>query len=430
MPSYAGPPTPPRSGEIADSLRLMIYLGLAVALIVLDHRGGWLHQTRTVASQVVQPLWAVAGWPGQAMRRVQDDAGTLGQLTEENQHLRQELLLSQARMARLRTVAADNERLRGLLGAAQTSGVDVQLAPILDIDLDPTRQRIVVRAGTADGVRVGQSVIDAGGLLGQVIATNAQQSTVLLITDPAHAVPVAVVRNGVRLVAYGSGEVGGLRLGNIPISSDVKAGDELITSGLGGRFPAGFMVGTIVELSPDESRAYLQGVVRPAAQLDRGRDVLLLRAAPPTPSTTGTPPAGAAGSGEQAPGTSLTPGAPPAASAVPSPGMDAGAIAPANAAAVLPGQQATVSPALQVRYPRRPASSTGAGPATLDPAVSSTGTPGTGGPASTATEPTAPATAIPTQSTLPLSTPPGAAPVRRPPSPPASPTATDEGAGR
>ncbi|KGM52240.1 hypothetical protein N800_12535, partial [Lysobacter daejeonensis GH1-9] len=290
MPPYAGPPTPPRSGEIADSLRLMIYLGLAVALIVLDHRGGWLHQARQQFSLVVQPLWAVAGWPGQAMRRVQDDAGTLGQLTEENQRLRQELLLSQARMARLRTVAADNERLRGLLDAAQTSSVDVQLAPILDIDLDPTRQRIVVRAGSADGVRVGQSVIDAGGLLGQVIETKPQQSSVLLITDPAHAVPVAVVRNGVRLVAYGRGEGGRLRLGNIPTSSDVKVGDELITSGLGGRFPAGFLVGTITDLSPDESRAYLQGEVRPAAQLDRGRDVLLLRAAPPMAPAPSAPP--------------------------------------------------------------------------------------------------------------------------------------------
>ena len=284
MPPYAGPPTPPRSGEIADSLRLMVYLGLAVALIVLDHRGGWLHETRRQLSLVVQPLWAVAGWPGQAMRRVQDDAGTLGQLTEENRQLRQELLLSQARMARLRTVSADNERLRGLLDAAQTSGVDVQLAPILDIDLDPARQRLVVRAGTRDGVRVGQSVIDAGGLLGQVIEASPAQSTVLLITDPSHAVPVAVARNGVRLVAYGSGEGGHLRLASVPTSSDIKVGDELITSGLGGRFPAGFMVGTIVDLRPDESRAFLQGEVRPAAQLDRGRDVLLLRAAPAVPA--------------------------------------------------------------------------------------------------------------------------------------------------
>ena len=357
MPPYAGPPTPPRSGEIADSLRLMVYLGLAVALIVLDHRGGWLHQARRQVSQVVQPLWAVAGWPGLAMRRVQDDAGTLGQLTEENQQLRQELLLSQARMARLHTVAADNERLRGLLDAAQTSSVDVQLAPILDIDLDPTRQRVVVRAGTADGVHVGQSVIDAGGLLGQVIDAGPRQSTVLLITDPAHAVPVAVVRNGVRLVAYGLGEGGRLRLGNIPTSSEVKVGDELVTSGLGGRFPAGFMVGTITDLSPDESRAYLQGEVRPAAQLDRGRDVLLLRAAPPVAPAT-APPAPVGEAGSAGPASPAAPGqivASPAVGAAGPTGVTGAGAAPAGdtAAGTASGPPVPTTPALDIRYPRR-----------------------------------------------------------------------------
>ena len=370
MPPYAGPPTPPRSGEIADSLRLMIYLGLAVALIVLDHRGGWLHEARRQVSGVVQPAWAVAGWPGPAVRGLQDDAGTLAQLTEENQQLRQELLLSQARMARLRTVAADNERLRGLLGAAQSSGVDVQLAPILDIDLDPTRQRLVVRAGTADGVRLGQSVIDAGGLLGQVIEAKPMQSTVLLITDPSHAVPVAVVRNGVRLVAYGSGEGGRLRLANIPTSSDVKVGDELITSGMGGRFPPGFMVGTIVELSPDESRAYLKGEVRPAAQLDRGRDVLLLRAAPPQPTTPAVTPSDAA-AGSVPPGTAPTaPGPAPAPQAAS--GQDG--LTP-NAAAGMP-TQAIPTQALPVRYPRRVSP---AAPADADAARDANATPGTPG---------------------------------------------------
>lgn len=343
----------------------MLYLAVAVALIVLDHRGGWLHEARRQLSQVVQPLWMVAGWPGQAMRRVQDDAGTLGQLTVENQRLRQELLLTQTRMARLRTVAADNERLRGLLDAAQTSGVDVQLAPILDIDLDPTRQRVVVRAGTRDGVRLGQSVIDAGGLLGQVIQVNPLQSTVLLITDPSHAVPVAVVRNGVRLMAYGSGDRGHLRLASIPPSSDVKVGDELVTSGLGGRFPAGFMVGTIMDLSPDESRAYLQGEVRPAAQLDRGRDVLLLRAAPSAPapvvvaSAPAQGPADVAGSSQAAP-----PGAAPANAAVPNPAVPAPGVT--GAASVPPA----TPPGAEVRYPRRAVPNpVPAEPAPADPAA-------------------------------------------------------------
>lgn len=269
--------SPNRQGEVIATLRLLGYLALAVMLIVLDHRGGWLGSVRDQASLVVQPLWAVAGWPGRAVRRVYDDAGTLARLTTENESLRNELLVSSARITRLQTLADDNARLRELLGAARSGGLEVQLAPILDIDLDPARQRLVLDAGSNQGVRAGQSVLDAGGLVGQVIEVRPLHSVALLLTDPAHAVPVMVARSQVRLIAYGEGRSDLLRISGIPLSTDVQVGDELVTSGLGGRFPAGFPVGTLVGLQPDESGAFLVGEVRPAARLDRGRDVLLLR---------------------------------------------------------------------------------------------------------------------------------------------------------
>lgn len=284
MPPYAGPSTAARSGEVADTLRLMAYLALALTLIVLDHRGGWLNQARKQAATIVAPLWAVAGWPGRLIERVSDDAGTLSQLTAENRKLRNEALVNQARMARLQSVAADNLRLRGLLEAAERGNLDVVLAPILDIDLDPTRQRLVLDAGSRDKVRVGQSVIDAGGLLGQITGITPLHASVLLLTDPSHAVPVAVARNGVRLVVYGEGRSDSLMLRSVPLSSDVRVGDMLVTSGLGGRFPPGFPVGTIAALKPDDSRAFLVGEVKPAAQLDRGREVLVLLSLPPPPS--------------------------------------------------------------------------------------------------------------------------------------------------
>ncbi len=300
MRSYASPATPSRPGDVAATLWLSAYLALAVVLIVLDHRGGWLSQARGHATMLVQPLWIAAGWPGRAVTRLYDDAGTLRQLAQDNRQLRNALLVNNARMARVQSLAADNARLRGLLDAADSLQLDVQLAPILDIDLDPTRQRLVLGAGGNEGVHLGQSVIDAGGLLGQIIDVQPALSTVLLLTDAAHAVPVVIERNGVRLVAYGEGRSDVLRLPSIPLSSDVKAGDRLLTSGLGGRFVAGFPVGTIVSLEPDDSRAFLIGEVAPAAQLDRGRDVLLLRGAPAagdaaaTPA--GDPPAAPAGS--------------------------------------------------------------------------------------------------------------------------------------
>jgi len=310
MPTYAGPPTSARPGDVAGTLKLLAYLALAVVLIVLDHRGGWLAQGRKQVTLLVQPLWMVAGWPGQVVDRVREDAGTLAQLTAENRRLRNEAMFNQARMARLATLAADNARLRGLLDAAQTGNLDAFLAPVLDIDLDPARHRLVLNAGTREGVQVGQNVIDANGLLGQVIAVTPMYANVLLLTDPSHAVPVAVARNGVRLVVYGEGRSDKLRLTSVPLSSDVKVGDVLVTSGLGGRFAPGFPVGKIASLKPDDSRAFLVGEVTPAAQLDRGREVLVLLSMPnPLPGATAFTPADAAAAGAAASPNAVTQGA-------------------------------------------------------------------------------------------------------------------------
>lgn len=303
MPSYAGPTAPSRSGDVAGTLRLLAYLVVALVLIALDHRGGWLDKARAQASLLVQPLWMVAGWPGQVVEKVQDDAGTLAHLTEENTRLRNEALVNNARLARLQAVSAENARLRELMGAAEQGRLDVQLASILDIDLDPTRQRLVINAGRGDGVHVGQSVIDAGGLMGQVIEATPMHSTVLLLTDASHALPVTVARTGVRVVAYGTGERNRLALQNVPMSSDIKVGDTVVSSGLGGRFPAGFVVGTIETLRPDDSRAFLIGDVRPAARLDRGRNVLLVREVPPEMRAPSAPPVAADGEDRGAPNT-------------------------------------------------------------------------------------------------------------------------------
>jgi rod shape-determining protein MreC len=302
------PTSASRAGDVAGTLRLLAYLALSIVLMALDHRGGWMSGLRDKADLVVQPLWAVAGWPGRVARSLDENVATRGQLLEENARLRNELLVTGTRLARLRAAASENARLRALLGAVERGGLDVQLAPILDIDLDPTRQRLVLDAGSGDGVRVGQVAIDAGGVVGQIIETAPLQATVLLLTDADHAIPVAIARNGVRLVAYGTGSADRLALASVPLSSDVKVGDVLVTSGLGGRFAAGFPVGTITALRPDESRAFLVGDVKPAAQLDRGRDVLLLRTLPPRPviGETASAAAPTQAAGTTAPGAAAT----------------------------------------------------------------------------------------------------------------------------
>lgn len=256
-------------------MRLLAWLAAAVLLIFADARNSWLDDVRSHVNLLVQPLWKLAGMPAQLGQTMRSDAVTRAQLTRDNEVLRNALLISGARVARLEAAEAENARLRAMLGMVKKGDMDVQLAPILNIDLDPTRQRLILDAGSRQGIRTGQTVIDAGGLLGQVIEVQPGTATVLLLTDPDHAVPVEVARNGARLVAYGHGDH--VSLGNIPRTADVQVGDLVQTSGIGGRFPAGFPVGTVERLKPDDSRAFLVGDLKPAAELNRGREVLLLR---------------------------------------------------------------------------------------------------------------------------------------------------------
>jgi rod shape-determining protein MreC len=370
---------PARLGDAAGTLRLLAYLAAAVTLAVLDHRGGWMHTLRQQVGIAAEPVRAVAGLPGRLADTTVDNVATVAQLARRNRELRSELLLSQARIARLSTVIADNSRLRALLDAAQRGGLDVQLAPMLDVDLDPTHQRLVLDAGSRDGVREGQSVIDARGLLGQVTRVGPLHSDVLLITDPDHAVPVAIARNGVRLVAYGTGRGDQLSLANIPLSSDIKVGDLVVTSGLGGRFPPGFPVGRIVALRPDESRAFLEGDLRPAAQLDRGREVLLLRSnrvnlplpPPPPHSVAGVPGEGlsvglgdssVAGANGAAPSGTIAPGTQnPASATTTTPGTTTPATSPSPTGA-RPSSSRSASPAAPARTPPPASTIPGASP--------------------------------------------------------------------
>lgn len=283
MPDLSGPNSAPRTGEFSDTLKLLVFIALSVLMMVIDRQSGWLANVRSQMTAMAQPFWAVAQMPSTAARKVSTDAGTYNSLLKENERLRQELMLNRARMARAEAIATERSHEAGLVAAAQSSGMSVTIASVLDVDLDPTRQRILLKAGAKDGVRVGQAVMDEGGLLGQVINVQPNLSTVLLITDPSHAVPVMLQRNGVRLMASGSGRNNLLDVINVPLSTDIKIGDVVVTSGLGGRFSPGLPVGRIIKVRPDDSRAFLMGDVEPAAKLDRGLQVMLVNTVPPKP---------------------------------------------------------------------------------------------------------------------------------------------------
>lgn len=264
----------------AGTLRLIVYLALACVLMVLDHRNGWLHRARDAASFAIEPVYRVAAWPGAAAQNLRAAFTQHRDLIDENSRLREALLLAQARLNRMNAIADQNARLKQLLDTRRMLGMDVQLARLIDVDLGPARNRVMIDAGAKEGVHVGQVVIDAHGVMGQVVEVLPHTCVALLITDAGHSVPVVDERSGLRGIAHGSGAPDRLIVSDIPLSADVKAGDRIATSGLGGRFPAGFPVGTITNVAPDPSGMFAQASAKPAAALARSGEVLLLRDQP------------------------------------------------------------------------------------------------------------------------------------------------------
>lgn len=263
-----------------STARLIAYLTLAMIIMVIDHRAGYLESLRVFSRVLVEPAYRIAALPSDVARAGRLAVVTQGKLVDENQRLREALLLAQVRLNRMSALTAQNERLKQLLDVQKELGLGVHLARLIDIDLDPFRHRIVIDAGSSQMIEVGQPVLDAFGIMGQIVEVLPNTSVALLITDPTHAIPVKVRRTGLRTIAYGTGAINRLRLPNIPISSDIKVGDELVTSGLGGRFPAGFPVGEIIEISNDESGMFAAAIAKPTAALDRSGEVLLLQDLP------------------------------------------------------------------------------------------------------------------------------------------------------
>jgi rod shape-determining protein MreC len=295
--AYAGK-TPSRTTDGAlTTLPLLLYLAMAIGLMVADQRHGYGQVVRQKFSLVTEPFWWLASSPMRVFRAAQENLVFRNQLQEDNLRRRHDLQMAIARIHQLNAVADENVRLRQLLGGTRGYTLNVRMVGIIDIDLDPFRQRLVLDAGSDSGVEVGQAIIDSGGVLGQVVEVSKDRATALLVTDPDHAVPVQVARSGLRTIAYGTGHSDRLILPNVPQSADIRQGDVLITSGIGGRFPAGFPVGTVIGLRADKLRLFVIADARPAAHLERGNEVLLINnlpraidVGPPSPNSA-TPPA-------------------------------------------------------------------------------------------------------------------------------------------
>lgn len=260
----------------AQTLRLIVYLTAAVALMVTDHHSGYLERIRSTLAAAATPLYRVAQAPVEAARWLHAAGSERVELKRENDELRANLLLAQARLNAARIETEQNQRLLQLLDAGRRYRLSGRLVQVFDIDIDPYRQRLLLDGGSDIGIRSGQTLIDAYGLIGQVLSVATTTTTVMLLTDPQHAVPVRNARTNQRAIAYGLGRSDRVLLPTLPINSDVQVGDELVTSGLGGRFPAGFPVAVVREVEADVNGMFAQALAEPYARLHQSSELLLL----------------------------------------------------------------------------------------------------------------------------------------------------------
>ncbi len=269
-------------------VKLLLLVLLSLGLLVADHRFRAMEPVRAALGTIVAPIQYVVTLPGQLFGLTSETFKSHTTLLEENQALREKQLRQEARLQRLWTLEQENARLRSLLDASRQVEEHVQVAEIVGVDLDPFRQKVVINRGEPDATFVGQPVIDARGVIGQVVHVGPFASEVMLISDPSHSVPVRVARNGLRSVAFGNGKTDQLDLRFIPNSADIRAGDIIVTSGLGGRFPPDYPVAVVTRFEPQPGRPFAAVSASPMAELNHVQEVLLVwrdRESPAAPET-------------------------------------------------------------------------------------------------------------------------------------------------
>lgn len=254
----------------------MIVTVLSFVLIFIDHRFHWLKPVRYSLSVLVAPVQLLADIPSRMVEWSSESVRSRSSLEEENARLQSEVLVLNRRVQKLASTVAENTRLKELMNASDMLDDQVLIGEIIGVDPDPYRHEVIVSKGSEDGIYEGQAVLDAEGLMGQVVEVGMFTSRVLLITDTTHGVPVHVNRNGVRAIAVGSGDLDRLKLIHVPGTADIVRGDLLVSSGLGGRFPKGYPVGVVTEVERKQGQPFLIVSAQPMANLDRSRHVLLV----------------------------------------------------------------------------------------------------------------------------------------------------------
>ena len=269
-------------------MRLLVFAVLSAALMVVDARFSVLQPVRSQLGLVVEPVYWLGRLPLTLWESATEELSSRSDLAAENEKLKAERLMMQRRLQKLAALTEQNVRLRELLNSSALVDDDVLATELIGIDPNPFTHRILIDKGAKDGVLLGQPVLDARGLMGQVVEVMPYSSRVLLLTDTTHSIPVQVNRNGLRAIASGTGNPERLELRHVADTADVKEGDLLVSSGLGQRFPSGYPVATVTEVIHDSGQPFAIVRATPTANLNRSRYMLLVFTDPRTPEQRAT----------------------------------------------------------------------------------------------------------------------------------------------
>jgi len=260
--------------------RVLVCIALSILLMVIDHRQNTLDTVRKGISTAVYPIMVVVDAPFRLWNWLSESTADRSALQVEVARLEAERALTRAELLQLTALRAENDRLRDLLDARPRTRDKMRVAEIMAVDANPYRHSFVIDIGESDGVYTGQAIIDADGVIGQVLDAGISTSQAILISDPSHALPVEVSRNGLRTIANGTGYFDRLDLPFLPNNADIVAGDVLVTSGLGGAFPAGYPVAIVGSVNRIPQAQFADVTATPSAALDQVREVLLIWTAP------------------------------------------------------------------------------------------------------------------------------------------------------
>ena len=264
----------PRSEGLG--IRFLLLCSLSIALLIIDHRQNHLDTVRRALSAAVYPLRVIVDAPVATWHWVDEATTNRNDLLMEIRRLKGERLLTQARLQRYAALEAENARLRAMLEATSRVRDQVRVAEIMSVSPNPFRHSIIIDKGTRDDIYGGQVIVNANGVVGQVMNTGLLSAQGLLISDPDHALPVEVNRTGLRTIAVGTGEYDRLDLPFLPNNADIREGDLLVTSGLGGAFPPGYPVAVVSKITRIPAESFADVSARPAAALNQIREVMLI----------------------------------------------------------------------------------------------------------------------------------------------------------